>query len=61
MWLSTMISEGRSGSLCAALIATSSSPRSLTSLTRCTFQCQPSKRVATSSLKASEVRRPLNH
>ena len=55
MWLSTMISVGRSGSALKTPNARSSMSRSLASPTRVTFQPSPMNRVATSSLNARPV------
>ena len=55
MWLSTMISVGRSRVVRKVRKARASISRSLASPTRVTFQPWPMKRVATSSLKASAV------
>jgi hypothetical protein len=55
MWLSTMISVGRSLVALKTSIARDSISRSFASPTRVTFQPSPTKRVATSSLNASAV------
>jgi hypothetical protein len=55
MWLSTMISVGRSDSFLNVSNARASISRSLASPTRVTFQPFPMKRVATSSENARLV------